>query len=236
MAALAVVVVCCASVVQAQAPAARLQLPVEQRLDVPLKVKKAPLTLVEFVGFIATAYKVPLLVETTSPVPDLKVPSGTYTARDLLNVGIRQLRGYEWKDEGGVAHLFQPALEKSPGNLLNVVVPHFKFPKTVGEFMYLFPPCVSSIIQGNGCTGGAYSGFVLPKLKQPKLPCLKFKNETARNILLQALQANGRFYVLVAFEDEHPKLKSEFPFRNWFAQSLEEYTPPRIWVQAPRKK
>lgn len=218
----------------AQAPQSRLSLTLQQRLDTPLRVVAASVTLVDFVGFMATSYKVPMLVETISPVPDLKIPAGTYTARQMLDVEIQQLHGYEWRNEGGVAHVYQTGLEKAPRNLLNARIPRFAFPKTVGEFMYLFRPCVWSVVQGYGCEGGALSGFVAPKLKQPQLPAgEEFKDASARAILLRALQENGQFYVLVAFESTHPKLKSEFPFRNWFAESLEEDQPSPMGVQRP---
>src|SRR5262249_23565342 len=75
---------------------------------------------------------------------------------------------------------------------------------------------------GIRCNGGLYTGFQLPKLRRSGLPYAQtFTNEGARNILLASLKANGRFYVLIAFEGTQPKLHSMYPFANWFAQSLE---------------
>lgn len=212
-----------------------LDLPLEQRLDLPRRVASASLRLTDFVSFIATNFKVPLLVETPAPVPDLKTPEGTYSARQLLDMAIIQLPRFEWKDEGGVAHIYGKHLVASSGNLLNLHIPHFSFPHDVGEFMYLFRPCINSVIQGCGCRGGAYSGFQLPKLRQGGLPYGQtFTNEEARIILLAALKANGRFYVLIAFEEAQPKLRSEYPFANWLAESLEIDEPSPMWVQTPK--
>jgi hypothetical protein len=193
--------------------------------------------LTDFVSFIATTFKVPLLVETSAPVPDLKTPEGTYSARQLLDTAIIQLPRFEWKNKGGVAHMYEKSLVASSGNLLNVRIPQFSFPHDVGEFMYLFRPCISSVIQGYGCHGGAYSGFQLPKLRRGELPYGQtFTNDVARNILLTALKANTRFYVLIAFEGAQPNLRSEYPFANWFAESLEIAEPSPMWVQTPKKQ
>ena len=210
----------------------RLDLPFSQRLDLPQKVAPASIRLKEFIGFIGTSFKVPLLVETSVPEATIRIEGGTYSARQLLDDMTRQLSGVEWKDEGGVAHIYGKNLVSSPGNLLNVHIPHFVSPGDVGEFMYLFRPCVSSVIHGYGCQGGAYAGFQLPKLKRGQLPDGRsFDNAVARNILLAALQSNGRFYVLIAFPNDRPKLTSDYPFINWFAESLEQDEPSPMWVQ-----
>jgi len=148
-----------------------------------------------------------------------------------------QLPGFEWKNEAGVAHIYEKRLIRSSGNLLNVRIPRFAFPHDVGEFMYVFRPCISSVIQGYGCKGGLYSGFQYPQLKQGGLTYGEtFTNEVARDILLAALKKNGRFYVLIAFEGTNPKLRSQFPFANWFAESLEVAEPSPLWVQTPRRR
>jgi len=214
-----------------------LDLPLEQRLDLPLRVASTSLRLTDFVSFIATTFKVPLLVETPAPVPILKTPEGTYSARQLLDMAITQLPRFAWKDEGGVAQIYGKGLVAFSGNLLNVRIPQFSFSRGVGEFMYLFLPCINSVIQRYGCRGGAYSGFQLPKLRQGGLPYGQtFTNEDARSILLTALKANGRFYVLIAFERTQPKLRSQYPFANWFAESLEVDEPSPMWVQTPKSR
>ena len=155
----------------------------------------------------ATSFKVPLLVETSLPDANVRIKEGTYSARQLLDDVAAQVIGVAWKDEEGVAHIYEKQLVSSPGNLLNVRIPHFAFHGEVGEFMYLFRPCISSVIHGYGCQGGVYSGFQLPKLKQGQLPeGQSFENAVARNILLAALQANGRFYVVIAFPNGQPRL------------------------------
>ena len=181
-----VVSVCCGR--RTSASVSRLDLPLEQRLDLPERVASVPLELTDFVSFIATSFKVPLLAEMTAPVPDLKTPEGTYSARQLLDLPMRQLSGFEWKDEAGVAHIYQKHLAVSSGNLLNVRIRHFAFPADVGEFMYYFRPCIWATIQGYDCLGGAYSGFQLPKLERGRLPLFQnFRDSLARDILLAAL-------------------------------------------------
>ena len=233
----ALLIVLATSMVSAQTstPVARLDLPLEERLNVPQRVASVPRRLTDFVSFIATSYKVPLLVETPAPGPNLKTPDGSYTARQLLDLAMRQLPSFEWRNEAGVAHIYEKRLLRSSGNLLNVRIPRFAFPHDVGEFMYLFRPCIGSVIQGYGCNFGAYSGFQLPQLKQGGLTNVQtFTNELARDVLLTALKMNGRFYVLIAFEGTEPKLSSEFPFTNWFAESLEVAEPSPLWVQTPK--
>ena len=96
-----------------------------------------------------------------------------------------------------------------------------------------FGPDISSVIEGYGCVGGGiYVGLQLPKLKQGRLPEGQiFHNVVARDILLAALKTNGRFYVLIAFPSNDPNLKSNYPFANWFAESLEQNDPSPIWIQ-----
>ena len=213
----------------------RIDLPLDQRMEVPQQVTSASLSLAEFAQFIATSFKVPLLVETPAPVPNLKIAEGTYSARALLKIAINQLRGFKWEDESGVAHIYEQHLARSSGNLLNVRVQQFAFPATVGQFMYLFRPCVYSIIQGYNCAGGAYSGFQLPQLDHGALPLGQtFKDRSARDILLTALKTNGRFYVLIAFDGTEPKLNDEYAFKNWFAESLEVSEPAHLWIQRPK--
>jgi hypothetical protein len=218
------------------APVARIDLPLEQRFDLPLKVATTSFKLTDLAGFIGTSYKVPILVETPTPIPDLKISEGSYTARQLLDVAVRQLAGFEWRDASGVAHLYEKTLVHAPGNLLNVRIRRFAFQHDVGEFMYFFRPCISFVIQGYDCmSGGAYSGFQLPKLQKGQLPYLQeFSNSVARDILLTALRENGRFYVLVAFERTEPDLKSQFPFLNWFAYSAELSEPQPMWINRPK--
>jgi hypothetical protein len=179
-----------------------------------------------------------VLVETVAPVPDLTIPAGTYSARQLLDKGVQQLRGYEWKDEGGVAHLYQRALRASRGNLLNVQIRRFSFPANVADFDFYFRPCISGTIQGYDCTGGgAYTGFKPSGLEKEPLPSLEaFKDVQARAILLRALQANGHFYVLIAYESAHPRLRSNFPFGNWFTRTLVPAEPLPMWIQRPEHK
>jgi hypothetical protein len=217
------------------APVSRFDLLLEQRLDAPQRIASVLLRLTDFVSFVATSFKVPLLVETPAPVPDLKTPDGIYSARQLLDLAMQQLPGFEWKDEDGVAHIYEKHLVNSSGNLLNVRIHQFAFPSDVGEFMYLFRPCIWGTIEGYDCRGGAYTGFQLPKLKQGHLPLgQNFNNTLARDILLAALKANGRFYLLIAFEGTKPRLKSHFPWGNWFAESLEVAEPSPMWVQTPK--
>jgi len=189
----------------------------------------------DFVGFIGNSLKVPLLVETTSPVPDLTIPTGMYSAHQLLDIAVRQLHSYEWKDERGVVHLYQRQLVISQGNLLNAKIHLFFFPKNVADFILYFRQCIYSTIQGNGCLVGVITAIPPTGLDKEPLPYEEgFENETARTILLRALQANGRFYVLVAFESIHPKLTSDFPFLNWFTQSLVPADPSPMWIQHPQ--
>jgi hypothetical protein len=217
-----------------QRPISPLELSLEQRLDAPRRVTTSTLRLTDFVAFIATAFKVPLLVETTTPAPELTISGAAYTARQLLDIAVRQLPQYGWKDEGGVAHLYRKQLVHSSGNLLNFTIHRFYFPRDVAEFMYDFRPCVYWTIRGEGCHGGL-AGLQLPELKQETLPYLRsFKDTSARSILLSALKANGRFYVLIAYESPHPNLASEFPFVNWFTQSLVADEPAPIWIARPK--
>jgi hypothetical protein len=220
---------------QTGVPVSRLDLPLEQRLDLPQRVASVRLRLTDFVSFIATSFKVPLLVETPAPVPDLETPEGTYSARQLLDLAMHRLPEFEWKDEGGLAHIYDKRLVRSSGNLLNVRIHQFAFPRDVGEFMYYFRPCISATLHGYDCRGGIYTGFKLPQLKQGRLPFgQNFEDVLARDILLAALRVNGRFYVLIAFERTEPKLKSQFPFQNWYAESLEVAEPSPLWVQTPK--
>jgi hypothetical protein len=217
---------------QNQAVQSRVDLPLEARLDLPQRVAGSSLRLKDFVSFIATSFKVPLLVEIPNPIPDIDMLDGLFSARQLLDSAIQQMPGYEWQDVAGVAHIYEKLLVRSQGNLMNVVIPRFAFPNDVGVFMWLFRPCVNSVIQGFDCGAGVYTGFQSPKLKQGRLPYMQvFSHETARNILLTALKENGKFYVLIAFESNNPKLKSKYPSANWFAESLEVDEPAPMWIQ-----
>src|SRR2546430_5169136 len=115
----ALLIVLAASMVSAQTsiPVSRLELPLEQRLNVPQRVASISLRLTDFVSFIATSYKVPLLVGTPAPVPDVETPDGSYTARQLLDLAMRHLPSFEWKNEAGVAHIYDKRLLRSSGNL-----------------------------------------------------------------------------------------------------------------------
>jgi hypothetical protein len=117
-----------------------------------------------------------------------------------------------------------------------VRIHEFAFPHDVGEFMYLFRPCIWGTINGfNDCRSGVYTGFQIPKLKQGRLPFgQNFNDALARDILLAALRTNGRFYLLIAFERTNPKLKSHFPFGNWFAESLEVAESLPLSIQIPK--
>jgi hypothetical protein len=218
--------------------ASRLELSLQQRLDAPQTIASASVTLRDFVGFIGNSFKVPLLVETASPVPDLTIPAGTYSARQLLDIGVRQLRGYEWKNEGGVAHLYQPELVRSQGNLLNVKIHMFFFPKNVADFIWYFRHCIHATTQGYDCvSGGLMIGMKPPGLENEPLPYAEvFEDVAARAILLRALQASGRFYVLIAYESTRPKLASDFPYLNWFTQSLVPPEPAPMWIQRPQRR
>jgi len=117
-------------------------------------------------------------------VPDLKTPEETYTARQLLDLTMHQLSGFEWRDEAGVAHIYQKRLAVSSGNLLNVRIRYFTFPADVGEFMYFFRPRIWATIQGYDGLGAVYTGFMLPKLERGRLPLQNFRDYLARDSLL----------------------------------------------------
>ena len=205
----------------AHASSSPLDLPLEQRLDAPRKIASASLKLTDFVGFLGNTYKVPLLVETTSPVPDLAIPSGTFSARQLLDLAVQQLHGYEWKSEKGVAHLYRRDLAGSQGNLLNLRIHRFTFPKNVAEFVLEFRQCLYSIVQHYDCRGGAIEAVAAAALFSEPLPYLEsFNDVDARSILLALWRANGRFYVLIAYESGKPTLTSNFALQNWFTQSV----------------
>lgn len=213
----------------------RLGLTFLKRLDTPQRVASASLTLTDFAGFIATSFKVPLLVETPSPVPDLTIPEGIYTAQQLLDLETSQLHGFAWREDAGVAHLYQAELLTWHGNVLNVRIHRYFFPHNVAEFLHDFPSCVFWTIRADGCQP-ALAGIVIAGLQHEALPYLHaFRDATAREILLKALQSNGRFYVFIAYESAHPNLKSEFPFENWFAASLVPNEPAPMWVQIPKR-
>lgn len=208
-----------------------------QRLDRPQHIASTALRLTDFVGFIATSFKVPMLVEMPVPVPDLKFHEGTYSARELLDLAVKQLNGFNWEDNFGVAHLYNRQLVNSRGNLLNVRIHRFTFPHDVAEFLYLFRPCIHATVEGYDCAGGAFSGIQPADLKQESLPSLEtFKDVPARQILLSALKANGRFYVLIAFESRNPKLASQFPYLNWNSRSLVPSEPLPLWIQKPQSR
>jgi hypothetical protein len=224
--------------IAAQSPAllateqSRLNLPLTQRLDTPLRIAGARLTLADFTGFVATSFKVPLLVETTNVNPELRIPAGSFTARKLLDIGLTQLRGYTWKDESGVAHVYERRLVASRGNLLNVNIHRFWFQNNVAEFLYTLKSCIHSTIEGYGCEGGVISDLPLPELQREPLPYLEpFKDVPARSILMRALQANGHFYVLIASENTHPRLNSTRRFIQWFSYSLVPDQPQPMWIQ-----
>ena len=134
----------------------RLELPLEQRLETPQPVAGASIRLTDFTSFIATAFKVPLLVETPAAIPDVIIPKGTYSARQLLNLAVRQLHEFAWKDENGVAHLYHRDLVNSTGNILNVRIRRFAFPGNVAEFLYYFRPCISATVRGYDCEWGGF--------------------------------------------------------------------------------
>jgi hypothetical protein len=205
-----------------QSPTPRIDIPVQERLELPQRVSSASLRLTDFVGFIATSYKVPMLVEFVYPQPTLTVMAGTYSARQLLDHAVSQLHGYRWKSENGVAHLYHSQLVKWRGNLLNVKLRKFYLPVNVTEFIRTLRSCVANTAGGYGCTAASVSsGCVACGLEKESLPYLeRFDEVTARAVLLRALQANGRFFIVIAFDSVHPKLSSDVPFLNWFTQSL----------------
>lgn len=200
--------------------ASRIDLPVQERLDVPETVASSFVRLTDFAGFIATSFKVPLLVEVAYPLPDLTIPAGKFSARQLLDQAVRQLHSYGWQDDRGVAHLYEKDVIASRRNLLNVRIHRFWFPDNVAEFDYYFRPCIYGTTQGYDCIGGAFSGIKPPDLKKEQLPKLEaFKDVPARSILLRALQANGHFYVVIVFEKKRD-LMGLFPLRSWNMRSL----------------
>src|SRR5512147_1157588 len=109
MAALLFGLVSIAATAQQAAPALTA-LPLQQRLDRPQHIASTSLRLTDFVSFIATSFKVPMLVEMPVPVPDLKFREGTYSARELLDIAVKQLNGFKWEDYFGVAHLYNRQL------------------------------------------------------------------------------------------------------------------------------
>ncbi len=214
-------------------PIVRLDLPLEQRLDIPVKHASATLRLTDFVSFVATSYKVPVLAEVVAPIPDVKVSEGTDSARQLLETVIGRLPGYLWKDEGGIAHIFQTSLLTSRGNILNLQVDRFYFPASVPDFNASFRSCLWGLAQHHGCVGGAISDLIPTELHKEPLPYAEAVREVAgRAILIRALQANGHFYSLIGYRSDKPQLDDDFAISNWFIRSLVPDEPLPIWIQA----
>jgi hypothetical protein len=178
-----------------------------------------PLKLTDFASFIATSFKVPLMVETSAPVPDLQIQAGTYSARQLLDAAVAQLPRFKWKDEEGIAHIYQTGLVKSPGNLLS-----FHFPMTWGSLCTISAPV--SVPSSRGTDVEAASTLDFGGRDFNRADCRWDKTSTPC--------LPGTSCWLLAFESIEPNLKSQFPFRNWFAEALEVAEPSPIWVQTPK--
>lgn len=180
------------------------------------------LRLTDFVGFIATSYKVPMLVEFAYSQPDVLIAGGSYTAGQLLDQAVSQLRGYRWAPENGVAHLYQSQLVKSKGNLLNVKLKKFYLPGNVTEFIEILRSCVANSARGYGCAAASPStGCVACGLEKEPLPYReRFDEVSARAVLLRALQTNGRFFVFIRFDTIHPKSNRDTQHAKWFVKSL----------------
>jgi hypothetical protein len=216
-------------------PQARLALPLKQRLDVPLNHTAANFRLTDFVSFIATSYKVPLLAEVVAPVPDVQIPAGSHTARKLLDYVVSRLPGYAWDDDQGIANIFEVDVRKAAGNILNLPVHYFMVPPNVWEFNAEFRLCLWNIAKQQGCSGGVIDEVGQPELRKEALGVGSFHDAPAGTILRTVLRENGRFHVLMAYSSRRPKLGDSFVFENWYTQSLVPDEPLPIWIQIPKE-
>lgn len=178
----------------------------------------------------------PVLAEIVAPNPDISIPGGTYTARQLLDITVRAIPSYRWQNQDGVAHIYQRRVVDARGNLLNLRIHRFMTPQNVRDFNMIFRACLKSTVQGFGCMGAVITEITPAFFEKEKLGIEIFKDRTAREVLLWALQDNGFCYVVLGYPNSRPKLPgdAEFTFVNWHLRSLRTQEPDPIWIQSPR--
>lgn len=220
----------------AQDSQSRPNLSLDRRLDIPVVVVPVRGKLTDLVSFVATTYKVPVLAEIVAPNPDISIPGGTYTARQLVDITVRAIPSYRWQNQDGVAHICQRRVVDARGNLLNLRIHRFMTPQNVRDFNMIFRACLKSTVQGFGCMGAVITEITPAFFEKEKLGIEIFKDRTAREVLLWALQDNGFCYVVLGYPNSRPKLPgdAEFTFVNWHLRSLRTQEPDPIWIQSPR--
>lgn len=181
---------------------------------------------------VAHSGHIPFVAELAQPLPKIKVPEGSHTGRDLLDLIAQQAPGYTWELKGSVVHFYNRRLSHAKFNFLNLRFRQFYMRKNVSDLKLWLPNLEVGLLNGKDTSGAAISGFGNPELEKNTLQPEGLVNVTGREILFRAATESPTFFTVIVFPSDAPKTKreAEQTTLNWFWRSLNEEFKP-LYVQ-----
>jgi len=174
-------------------------------------------TLINALVFVSGQFHIPIIGELVAPLDhELIIPSGTHSARQLLDQLVAQSRDYDWTVHSGVVHFYEKSILSAQGNFLNQKLRAFKMPPNVSDLKLILRERLSNAAKG--LTGAAISYMGSPELRGETIAPKRLENVTGRKILLTAAELTPKFTSIVVFPKRQPKGSEDIDYsaRNWF--------------------
>ena len=185
---------------------------------------------------VAHSDRIPMVAELAQPLPDIKVPGGTHTGRQLLDLIAHQAPGYTWELNGSVVHFYNSQLIQAKVNFLNFQFRQFSMPRNMTEFEYKFPTQIIGLMNGYDGLGGAFEGFYKKELEKDRLRPEGLIKVTGREIFFRAATESPTFFTVIVFPSAAPKTakEAEQTNLNWYWWSFNEKLE-YMYIQHPHE-
>jgi len=190
--------------------------------------------LAEILGSIAVRTRTPIVGELATPLP--YIPELDTEARDatqLLNAALKSAPDYAWEWRGRVAYVYHKRLRVVRANFLNIRFERFFLTDNIATFSTSLRSALWQCVQATAqqpCTDyrAAVTGWWPTDLESLRLTPRLVRGASGRDLLIEAANANPRFYSLIVFPDSIPKTSKqvEYAFQHWAWHRLNDQSSP----------
>ena len=188
-----------------------------QALDARRDLPEVHAGLQEALVQIAKVYHLATVIELGQPLPSVRIPAGTMSARQALALVAKSDVGYDWRLHGSVIHFYDKKLRIEPLNFLNWRLDKFAISGTVADVDLRLKSELNKLRDRVIAEGGLIVGLRPTELARDRLPTVVLRDVTARQVLFRVADMNPHFYTVVVFPRRSSVTRADLDqaFANW---------------------